>query len=250
MEILGIDIGGSGIKGAPVDIETGALLAERHRIATPRSAKPKPVAEVVAQIAHHLEWRGPIGCGFPAAVRGGVALTAANVHKKWIGTDAAALFAEATGCPTRVVNDADAAGMAEMAFGAGRDRKGVVIIVTVGTGLGTALFTDGCLVPNTELGHIEIQGQEAEWRASDAARRREGLSWETWAERLDEYLRAMERLFWPDLFILGGGVSKKKRLKKFVHRLTIETPLVPAQLRNQAGIVGAALAARPLVGDG
>jgi polyphosphate glucokinase len=250
VEILGIDIGGSGIKGAPVHIETGALLAERHRIATPKSAKPKPVAEVVAQIARHFDWRGPVGCGFPAAVRGGVALTAANIHEKWIGTDAAALFAGATDCPVRVVNDADAAGLAEMAFGAGRDRPGVVIIVTVGTGLGTALFTDGCLVPNTELGHIEIRGREAERRASDAARKRDDLSWKKWAKRLDEYLRAMERLFWPDLFILGGGASKKKRMKKFAHRLTIETPLAPAQLRNEAGIVGAALAARSLVGEG
>lgn len=242
MEILGIDIGGSGIKGAPVDTEGGVLLAERFRLPTPDSAKPKPVADVVAEIAHHFGWQGPIGCGFPAAVRGGVALTAANIHKKWIGTNAAALFTEATGCPVCVMNDADAAGLAEMTFGAGRGRAGTVFVVTIGTGLGTALFTGGHLLPNAELGHIELNGQDAETFASDAARKREDLSWEVWAGRFDLYLHRLEALFWPELFILGGGVSKKH--EKFMPLLTVQAEVVPAQLLNEAGLIGAALAAR------
>jgi polyphosphate glucokinase len=247
MDILGIDIGGSGIKGAPVDTETGALLAPRIRLPTPRSAKPGAVAKAVAQVGQHFDWQGPVGCGFPAAMRDGVALTAANIHKKWIGTDAAALFAEATGCPTCVLNDADAAGLAEMAFGAGQGRKGVVLIVTVGTGLGTALFTDGHLLPNTELGHIEIRGEDAEVWATDAARKREKMSWKEWATHLDEYLRALERLLWPGLIILGGGVSKKS--ERFFPYLTVQAEVVPALLLNEAGIVGAALAAQSLRAD-
>jgi len=241
MDILGIDIGGSGIKGAPVDIETGALLAPRCRIATPQPSKPAAVAQTVAEIAGHFDWHGPMGCGFPAPIRNGVTLTAANVHKSWIGTNAATLFAEATGCPTWVINDADAAGLAEMAFGAGKGRAGVVLIVTLGTGLGTALFVDGRLVPNLELGHIEIQGEDAERRASAAARTREKLSWKRWAARLDRYLWALERLLWPDLIILGGGVSK--RSEKFLPLLTVQAEVLPARLYNEAGIVGAALAA-------
>ena len=244
MDILGIDIGGSGVKGAPVDTETGALLAPRYRLPTPSPSKPRAVAKTVAEIVGHFDWHGPMGCGFPAPVRGGVALTAANVHRKWIGTDAAALFAETTGCPTCVVNDADAVGLAEMTFGAGRGRQGVVLIVTIGTGLGTALFTDGHLLPNTELGHIEIRGQDAELRASDAARKRETLSWKKWAARFDEYLRTLERLFWPGLIILGGGISR--RSERFLPYLTVQAEVVPAQLLNEAGIVGAALAARSL----
>lgn len=241
MEILGIDIGGSGIKGAPVDTEKGLLLAPRCRIPTPESAKPKPVAEVVAQIARNFNWQGPIGSGFPSAVRNGVVLTAANISKKWIGTNAAELFANATGCPNYVMNDADAAGMAEMTFGAGRGIGGTVLIVTLGTGLGTALFTDGKLLPNTELGHIEMDGEDAEANASDAARKRDDLSWKKWAVKLSRYLGTLERLFWPDLIILGGGVSKDH--DKFIPRLKLKTKVVPAQLRNEAGIIGAALAA-------
>jgi polyphosphate glucokinase len=244
MDILGIDIGGSGIKGAPVDTETGALLAPRYRLPTPSPSKPRAVAKTVAEIVGHFDWHGPMGCGFPAPVRDGVALTAANVHRKWIGTDAAALFAETAGCPTFVVNDADAAGLAEMNFGAGQGRQGVVLIVTIGTGLGTALFTDGHLLPNTELGHIEIRGQDAELRASDAARKRETLSWKKWAARFDEYLRTLERLLRPDLIILGGGISK--RSERFLPYLTVQAEVVPAQLLNEAGVVGAALAARSL----
>jgi polyphosphate glucokinase len=245
MEILGIDIGGSGIKGAPVDTESGALLAARQRIPTPMPAKPRAVAEVVAKITKIFDWHGPVGCGFPAVIRGGVALTAANIHPRWIETNAEALFSETTGCPVRVLNDADAAGLAEMAFGAGRGRKGTVLIVTIGTGLGTAIFIDGLLVPNVEMGHIEIHGKDAEWGAADAARKREKLSWKKWSARFNEYLQTMERLIWPDLIILGGGVIKK--MDKFVPRLNVRAEIVPAQLLNDAGIVGAALAAKSLV---
>jgi polyphosphate glucokinase len=241
MEILGIDVGGSGIKGAPVDTEVGVLSAPRFRVPTPPPARPGQVAEEIGEIVRHFDWHGPIGCGFPSAVRDGKILTAANIHKSWVGTDATALFTESTGCPATVVNDADAAGLAEMSFGAGKGRRGVVLVVTVGTGLGTALFTDGCLLPNAELGHIEIDGVDAEWRASDAARNREDLSWKKWAQRLDRYLQTLNALLWPDLIILGGGVSKKA--DRFVPLLTVDTEVVPAQLQNEAGIIGAAMAA-------
>jgi polyphosphate glucokinase len=244
MQILGIDIGGTGIKGAPVDTETGALLTERKRIPTPLPAKPRAVAAVVAEMVKAFDWHAPVGCGFPAVIRGGVALTAANIHPRWVETNAETLFAESTGCPVKVLNDADAAGLAEMAFGAGRGRQGTVLIVTIGTGLGTAIFIDGHLVPNIEMGHIEIRGGDAEWGAADAARKREKLSWKKWTARLDEYLRTMERLIWPDLIILGGGVIKK--MDKFVPLLTVRAEIQPAQLLNDAGIVGAALAAQSL----
>ena len=241
MEILGIDIGGSGIKGAPVNIETGVLLAPRHRIPTPQPSKPGSVAKVIARIAKHFDWQGPIGCGFPAAMRHGVALTAANIHDKWVETNAAAQFSKVTGCPVCVINDADAAGLAEMRYGIGRDRQGVVIVVTIGTGLGTALFTNGILLPNAELGHLEVDGLDAEARASDAARKRESLSWEQWGQRFNRYLQELEKLFWPELFILGGGTSKK--FNKFAREITVNAEVHPAQLLNDAGIVGAALAA-------
>ena len=242
MQILGVDIGGTGIKGAPIDTDTGALLAERHRIPTPEGAKPKDVAATVADLARHFDWHGPIGVGFPAAIRNGVALTAANIHKSWIGTNVAELFSGAAGCPVRVINDADAAGLAEMTFGAGKGRMGVVLLVTIGTGLGTALFTDGHLLPNTDLGTIEIDGMMAEVRAAGVVREREGLSWKQWAKRFDRYLNTMERLFWPDLIILGGGVGQG--FEHFHKYLTVQAEVVPARLRNQAGIVGAALAGR------
>jgi polyphosphate glucokinase len=242
MEILGIDVGGSAIKGAPVDTQTGRLLAERLRIPTPEMLKPNAMAEVVHQITRSFNWTGPVGCGFPSAMRDGIVLTAANIHKKWVGANAQQLFSEATGCPVLVLNDADAAGMAEMTFGAGKGQQGSVIIVTIGTGLGIALFTHGQLFPNAELGHLEFHGQDAETRASDAARQREKLSWKKWAGRFDAYLNYLEELFWPDLFILGGGVSKES--DKFIHYLTVQARVVPAQLLNEAGIVGAALAAQ------
>jgi polyphosphate glucokinase len=242
VDILGIDVGGSGIKGAPVNIESGELLTARYRIPTPQPAKPEAIAKVVSQVAKNFAWSGQIGCGFPAVIHSGVALTAANVSKKWIGTDAASLFTGTTGCPVCVVNDADAAGLAEMTFGAGRGRMGVVLIVTVGTGLGTALFTNGHLVPNTELGHIELKGQDAETYASDAARKRERLSLKRWAKRFNLYLNTLEKLLWPDLIILGGGISKE--FEAFRPEINVQAEIVPAQTLNEAGIIGAALAAR------
>jgi polyphosphate glucokinase len=244
MEILGIDIGGSGIKGAPVDVESGTMLTERFRIPTPPGALPHDVAQIVGQVAHHFNWKGPIGCTFPAIIKDGVAYSAANVHKSWIGTNGQILFEETTGCPVLVINDADAAGIAEMQFGAGRGHMGVVFMLTFGTGIGSAVFNKGVLLPNTELGHLEIRGKDAEDRASDRIRQEKDLSWEKWAERVDEYLKRLEYLFSPDLFIFGGGVSKKH--ERFLHLLTTRAQIVPAQLLNDAGIVGAAMAAAPL----
>lgn len=240
MDIMGIDVGGSGIKGVPVNIETGTLLGERFRLPTPEKAKPSDVAETVAEVVKHFNWNGPVGIGFPGVVRHGIVYTAANIHKSWIETDAHKLFRGTTGCPVYVLNDADAAGVAEMKFGIGRERaKGVVMMITIGTGLGSALFVDGKLVPNTELGHIEIRGKDAETRASDAARQRKDMSWETWGGKFNEFLNRLESLFWPDLFVLGGGSSKL--FDKFQPYLHLRTEVVPAKLLNQAGIVGAAL---------
>jgi len=244
MHILGIDIGGSGIKGAPVDIKKGTLAAERFRIPTPQPSLPNDVADVVATIVQHFEWKGPIGCTFPAIIKHGVAYSAANVDKSWIGTNGQELVRQKTGCPTVLVNDADAAGIAEMQFGAGKNEMGVVIMLTLGTGIGSALFINGTLVPNTELGHLEIRGKDAETRASDRTREEKDLSWEKWAERLDEVFQRIEFLFSPDLFIIGGGVSKKH--DKFLPLLHTRARIVPAQLLNDAGIVGAALAAQTL----
>ena len=240
--ILGIDIGGSGIKGAPVDCLDGTLLTERHRIPTPQPSTPEAVAGAVAELVRHFDWRGPVGCGMPAAVRDGRLLTAANIDPAWVGTDASALFSRACGQPVELINDADAAGYAEMDFGAGRGHRGVVVIVTLGTGIGTALFTDGHLVPNTELGHLEIDGRDAEETATDRARKHHDMKWKHWARNLDRYLGCLQRYLWPELIIIGGGVSKKA--DKFIPRLTVDVPVVPARLLNEAGIVGAALAAR------
>jgi polyphosphate glucokinase len=239
--LLGIDIGGTGIKGAPVDVKTGELLAPRERILTPHPATPDAVAEVVGELFKHFDWTGPAGATFPAVIKHGVARTAANVDSSWIGTDAAALFGKATGASVTVLNDADAAGIAEMEFGAGHGRAGVVLMVTLGTGIGSALFLDGVLVPNTEFGHIEIRGKEAEKRAAEIVREREGLTWEKYAKRLDEYFSTVEALFSPDLIIVGGGISKKA--DKFLPLIQLQTEIVPAQLQNEAGIVGAAVAA-------
>ena len=243
MDILGIDIGGTGIKGAPVDVKTGALVAERHRIPTPQPALPDSVADVVAQVAAHFDWKGPIGCTFPGVVHAGTVKTAANVAKAWIGIDGQQLFSSRTGCPVTLLNDADAAGLAEMEFGAGRDKPGVVIMLTLGTGIGSAVFVDGKLLPNTEFGHLPIRGKAAEKRASEKVRQDKGLSWKKWGGHVDEVLRTIEFFLSPDLFILGGGVSKKH--EKFLKHLNTRAPIVPAQMLNDAGIVGAALAARP-----
>jgi polyphosphate glucokinase len=241
MEILGIDVGGTGIKGAPVNTETGQLLAERFRIKTPPGAEPEPMAEVAAQIVHQFDWHGPVGFGFPAAVKHGIVKTAANISPKWIGLNADALFSLATGCPCVVHNDADMAGLAEVRFGAGRGQPGEVLMVTLGTGIGTAIISGGRLVANSELGHIEIRGKEGEAIASDSARQAHHMSWRKYARHLNRYLSRLEALFWPDLFILGGGISKEH--EKFVPLLDVEAPIVVAQLLNEAGIVGAALMA-------
>jgi polyphosphate glucokinase len=241
MQVLGVDIGGTGIKGTIIDVSTGEVMTPRRRLPTPAGAEPAAVAATVAQIVQHFSWRGPIGCGFPAVIKDGVAHTAANVAPSWIGTDGARLLTAAAGSPVLLLNDADAAGIAEMRLGAGRGRNGLVIMVTIGTGLGTTLFMDGRLVPNAELGHIEIRGKEAESRASDAARVRKRLSWGIWAKRFDEYLCRLSALLWPDLIILGGGASRS--YEKFASRLTVGVEVLPAVLRNEAGMIGAALAA-------
>jgi polyphosphate glucokinase len=240
MKVLGIDFGGTGIKGAPVETRSGRLLAKRYRIATPQPASPRAVADAVAKIVRHFNWKGPVGCAVPAVVKGRRVRTAANISRSWLGVDAYQLFRSATGRRVAVINDADAAGYAEMHFGAGRRRTGLVVMVTLGTGIGTALFINGHLVPNTELGHLQLRGREAEAWAAAIVRTDKGLSWKKWSRRLDLYLRLMQSYFWPDLFIIGGGVSKKWR--KFLPRLTLTTPVVPAKQRNDAGIIGAALA--------
>jgi polyphosphate glucokinase len=244
MEILGVDIGGSGIKGAPVDIKKGELLTKRYRIPTPQPATPEAVGGAVAQIVHHFNWQGPVGCTFPAVVMHGVTHSAANVDASWIGTNGQALLEAKTGCPVLLLNDADAAGLAEMAFGAGKGHKGVVILLTFGTGIGSAIFIDGVLLPNTEFGHMEIRGKDAEHRAADRIRTEKQLSWKRWAKRVNEFLARMELLFSPDLFIIGGGVSKKH--KEFFPLLQTRAEIVPACFFNEAGIIGAAIAAKSL----
>jgi polyphosphate glucokinase len=238
--VLGIDVGGTGIKGAPVDTRTGQLLADRHRILTPQPATPDAVAGVVGELARHFDWTGPAGATFPAVMKHGVAQTAANVDRSWIGADAAALFAKAIGGEVTVVNDADAAGIAEMRFGAGRGHDGVVLVITLGTGIGSALFVEGVLVPNTEFGHLQMDGRDAEHIAAESVREQDELSWKKWSKRLNDYLQMLEGLFSPDLFVIGGGVSKKSG--KFIPRLDLSTEVVPAELLNEAGIVGGALA--------
>jgi polyphosphate glucokinase len=240
MNILGIDIGGSGIKAAPVDVETGTLAGERLRVGTPQPSQPEAVADVMSDLVKQFAWQGPIGCTFPAVIKHGVAWSAANVDSSWIGTNGQELFEQKTCCPVLLLNDADAAGLAEMQFGAGRGREGVVMVLTFGTGIGSAVFLDGKLLPNTELGHLELRGKDAEHRASEAVREIKKLSWKQWAERVNEYLSVLEKLFSPDLFIFGGGVSRKH--EKFFSFLQTRAEIVPAQLLNNAGIVGAALA--------
>lgn len=241
METLGIDIGGTGIKGAPVDGDRGELLRERFRLATPAAATPEAMTETVARVVEHFGWQGPVGAGFPAVVRHGEVCTAANIDAAWIGRNVRVMFEAATGCTFTVLNDADVAGMAEMRFGAGKGRAGVVLVLTLGTGIGSALFSDGHLVPNTEFGHVEVHGKAAERRAADSVRTRKKMSWKKWARRLDEYLHRIAFYLWPELIIIGGGVSKKH--EKFLPLLTVDCEVVPAQLRNEAGIVGAAGAA-------
>ena len=243
---LGIDIGGSGVKGAPVHLNRGEMLTERYRIPTPKPATPEAVADTVAAIAEHFSWTGPIGCTVPARVRNGIVETASNIDDSWIGTRAAKLFRKKTGCVCAVVNDADAAGLAEVKYGAGRGKKGVVLVLTFGTGIGSALFLDGRLVPNTELGHVRMKKElVAEDYASDRVREKNHLSWAKWAKRrVRPVLAHYEFLFSPDLIIVGGGVSRPERWEQFGDTLKTQAPIVPAALGNEAGIIGAALVAR------
>ncbi|OLO31159.1 polyphosphate glucokinase [Streptomyces sp. MNU77] len=242
MEIFGVDIGGSGIKGAPVDLDRGDLARERHKVLTPHPATPKGVADGVAEVVGHFDWTGPVGITFPGVVTDGITRTAANVDKGWIDTDARTLLGERIGQPVTILNDADAAGVAEMTFGAGKGRTGTVILLTFGTGIGSAVFIDGKLVPNTELGHLELHGHDAEKHASTKAKEDEDLNWQHWAHRVQKYLLHVEMLFSPELFIIGGGVSRKA--EKFLPLIEkVRAEVVPAQLQNNAGIVGAAMAA-------
>ncbi|MFD7507574.1 polyphosphate--glucose phosphotransferase [Streptomyces sp. NPDC059850] len=241
--VFGVDIGGSGIKGAPVDLDRGDLAEERHKVLTPHPATPEAVVDGVVEVAGHFGWAGrPVGVTFPGVVTDGTTRTAANVDKSWIGTDLAGVLGERLGAPVTVLNDADAAGVAEMTFGAGRGRRGTVIVLTLGTGIGSAVFTGGRLVPNTELGHLELDGHEAEKRASTKVREDHDLSWPHWAHRVQAYLAHLEMLFSPELFVIGGGVSRKAH--KFLPLIEgVRAEIVPAQLQNNAGIVGAAMAA-------
>lgn len=244
MQIFGVDIGGSGIKGAPVDLDKGDLAQERCKVLTPQPSTPDAVADGVKQVVDHFGWTGPVGVTFPGVVTDGTTVrSAANVDKSWVNTDARVLLGDRLGgLPVTVVNDADAAGIAEVHFGAGRGRRGTVILLTFGTGIGSAVFVDGVLVPNTELGHLELHGHEAEKRASSKAREDHGLTWEHWAHRVQKYLAHVEMLFSPELFVIGGGVSRKP--EKFLpHIQGLRAEVVPAQLQNNAGIVGAAMRA-------
>jgi len=250
VEILGIDIGGSGIKAAPVDVTKGTLVKARVKVPTPRPARPEALADAVRSVVAEFSWSGPAGITFPGVVTNCVVRTAANLDPAWIGVDARDLFITAAGLEDAyVLNDADAAGQAEMRFGAGVGEKGTVVMLTFGTGIGSALFTNGVLVPNTEFGHIEIRGKDAEKRASDRARELHDLDWQHWAGRVDEYMSHLEALLWPDLFIVGGGVSRKadKNLPLLDH---LRTRVVPAALQKDAGIVGAATSAvEPLAAE-
>ena len=241
--VLGIDIGGSGMKAAEVDTTKGEMVTERFRIRTPRPATPDAMADVVAELSSHFGWTGPVGVGFPGVIHHGVVRTAANLDKSWIDVDGDALFTQAAGCDVVMINDADAAGLAEVRYGVAEDVSGVVVMLTLGTGIGSAIFVDGTLVPNTEFGHLIMGGEIAEDRASSRAKEDKGLSMKTWGKELELYLQELEKLLWPDLFILGGGISKE--FDKFVGHLDdVRTPIRAAEQLNRAGIVGAALAHR------
>ena len=238
MKALGIDIGGSALKGAPVDLRTGRVLAERFRVETPAAVTPAAMAKLVAQIAQHFKWRGPIGIGFPGVIHGARILTAANLHPRFVGCDGVKLFAQVTGCRVVLTNDAAAAALAEMRFGAGRGFQGKTLLLTLGTGIGSALVFRGAVVP-CELGHLPLRGKDAEHFVSAAARKRRGLAWEEWGGEFGHYVRLLEKILWPELIIIGGGASAKSR--KFFRFVKPRARMVPAKLRNEAGIVGAAL---------
>lgn len=239
---FGIDVGGSGVKGALIDLSTGEMIGERIKILTPQPSTPEAIATTVTQIVEQAGWAGPVGITLPSVVTGGVARSAANIDKSWIGTDAVALFGNALGGrAVTVLNDADAAGIAEDTYGAGRDASGVVILLTFGTGIGSAILHNGVLLPNTEFGHLEVHGKEAEHRAASSVKEKKELSYKQWAVEVSKVLTTIEDLTWPDLFIAGGGISRKH--EKWIPLLTNRTPVVPAALLNTAGIAGAALAA-------
>lgn len=237
--VIGIDIGGTGIKGAPVDLRTGSLTQERVRLLTPDPATPESVADVVTQVVEQIGGDGPLGLTLPSVILDGVVKTASNIDDAWLGVNAVELFGKATGRPVTVVNDADAAGTAEVRFGAGAGRSGVIVVITLGTGIGSALFVNGQLVPNTELGHLHLHHGDAEDWAADSVRERDELSWDEYAQRLQRYFEMVQRLFWPNLIIIGGGISKKS--EKYLPQITLDTEVVPATLLNNAGIVGAAM---------
>ena len=242
MELLGIDVGGTGIKGAIINTANGQLVSKRKRLPTPQPANPKLIIETVVEMIRFFNWNKEIGCGFPSVIQEGVVRTASNIDNQWIGLNAANLLTKASGCPTYLVNDADAAGKAEIAFGSGQDKNGNLIFFTVGTGIGTAFFHHGNLYPNTELGFLKIKGRYAEHYAANSIRESEKLSWSQWGKRFSHYLKKVELMFPSDLFILGGGISKK--FEHYKPYLKCKTPIVPAQLKNNAGIIGAALVAR------
>ena len=243
MAVLGVDIGGSGIKGAPVDVESGEFIADRFRIPTPSPGNPDQLIEIIRRIVQHFEWEGKIGAGFPGVVHRGVVKTAANVSSDWINQDLASLITDATACDAVALNDADAAGLAEMRFGVGKDYEDdFALFLTIGTGIGSAFFVKGELWPNSEMGHLQVRGKDAEHRAGDGVRKTNDLSWKKWGKRLGEVLQIYDFLFNPDVMILGGGVSKKfNKFQKYLKGINAD--VVPAQLRNQAGIIGAAMAA-------
>lgn len=242
MKVLGIDIGGSGMKGALVNSLTGEMLTKRYRIPTPLSRKPNEMAQVVAELAKHFDHKGPIGVGFPTVIKHGVCKSPGNLHKKWLGVNVKELFSEATGLPVTVVNDADAAGYATMNYGIGKGKLGLVVMITIGTGLGSGAFLDGELIPNFELGQIPYKKyKKIELWAAASAKEREDLSYEEWGKRFNKFLKYVELIISPDLIIIGGGTSK--HFDEFKHLITIETPVIPAELKNHAGIIGAAAAA-------
>ncbi len=240
MEVLGIDVGGSGIKAAIVDTAKGKVIGRRHRIPTPKPSKPDKVADVIKEMLQTFHWSGDVGLAFPTVVAGGNSLTKGNIHKKWRGFPIEVYLKQMTGQNFYAINDADAAGIAEMKFGAGVGRDGLVMVVTVGTGLGSGVFYNGVLIPNFELGRIfGKDGRPIEFYAADSARKKEGLSYKKWSKRFNFYLEHMVRIFRPDLFIIGGGASKK--LHKFQKRLTVDVPIIAAKKQNNAGIIGAAM---------
>lgn len=238
MEVLGIDIGGSGMKAAIVDLDKGIFVSDRKRFQTPQPATPDAMIKTIVKLQKHFNWKGEIGCGFPAAIVNGIVKTASNIDESWIGQPINQLIQHATGCATSVMNDVDVAGLAEMRYGAGKNYPGVVLMIAVGTGIGSALFHQKRLVPNTELGHLQLHGDIAEAYAANSVREEKKLSWEDWGGRLNEYLLEVDKLFWPELIILGGGVSKE--FSKYKKYLDPQLNIMPAQLRNHAGIIGAA----------